>query len=141
MRRLQELVLLKRGETISFNRYNQSRFYTYLFAGLDQQTITLLKRGDDQLQGQVVPHVLYGCWPSIINKNGETLQGAMTSEHAIMWNIPGVELARVGVNYLNPLDRIQGTITKGIWQPEATTNIDVKLMECYLNVFCLRVDQ
>ena len=120
------------------NSRNTRTFHRALAGDIDYK-VTLLKRGDDQRQGTVRALVLFQCRRSRIGKTGETLQGDMVSSHVVTWHIPVVELNRVGVAYLNALDRIideQGRY----WQPEGTTNIDVKLFENHIDVFCLRVD-
>lgn len=113
-------------------------FHRRLFAQ-QMQTITLIKRGDDQQQGTTRTLTLYECRWGIINKQGQTLQGDMVSQHERPLHIPRTELERVGVEYLNPLDRFvdeQGRT----WMPESTTPIDVKLFENHVDVQCLRTD-
>ncbi len=116
-----------------------------VFAGM-LETVTLLKRGDDQRQGVVRAIKLFQCRRSMIHKTGETLQGDMLVSHRCVWHIPRQELKRVGVAYLNPLDRIIQTRplvaveTGWYWQPEATTMIDEKLFNNEIDLHCVRID-
>lgn len=120
------------------NRFNTRTFHRHLFAGM-LETIRLLKRGDDQLQGVVTAFVLFECWRGQIFKTGQTIQRDMVSDHATRWHIPRTELDRVGIAYLNPLDLIVDG--KGrYWQPESTTFITIKLFENHVDVDCLRID-
>lgn len=122
-----------------FNRQNQRFFHRTLFSGMLER-ITLLKRNDDQQQGIVTAIVLFQSWHGQLWKTGETIQGEMASDHRATWHIPRIELDRVGVNYINALDRIQDF--KGrIWQPEGTTRIGVKLIEVHVDVDCLLLNQ
>jgi hypothetical protein len=120
---------LRRGNTRTFHRT--------LFGGI-LETITLMKRGDDQQQGTVVSYVLFQCRRGLITKTGETLAGDMVSSHRTIWHIPRIELDRIGISYLNPLDQIVDSQGR-TWQPESTTEIVDKLFENHLDVQCLRV--
>lgn len=117
---------------------NQRTFHRTLFAGWNE-TIILLKRGDDQKEGTVTSLRVFNCRHSIFTKSGEPLQGDMVSDHRVTWHLPKFELDRVGVNYISPIDRIVDS--KGrYWQPESTTEIRVKLGEVHIDVDCLRAD-
>lgn len=128
-------------------KYSTRTSYRYMIGAI-AKPIQLLKRNDDQQQGTVRSVVVYNCRRSDITKTGQTLAGDMVSDHRASWLIPMVELKRVGVNYLNPLDRIVEFLDDGRvpidphrwWQPEATTTINSKLFENWYEVFCLRVD-
>lgn len=74
----------------------------------------------------------------MITKGGQTLDGDMTTDHTITWHIPRVELDRVGINYLNPLDIIVDKFDR-YWQPEAPNTIDIKLIETRLDINCKRL--
>ncbi len=115
-------------------------FHRTLFAPMLQK-ITLLKRGNDQRQGTVVSYTLYQVWQSRMSASGETLQGEMDSDHATVWHIPRTQLDRIGVKFLNNLDRIVARgITTGIlrtWQPEGDSPIEVKLFETHVDLPCL----
>lgn len=125
------------------NRANQKPFFKKLFAGLTK-TVTLLKRNDDQQQGVVTKYQVFNCLRGAIHSQGETIQRDVTSDIRTTWTIPRQELDRIGVWYLNSLDRIiDYDSPQGIprwWQPEAQTGIDVKLREDYIVLACLRVD-
>jgi len=113
-------------------------FHRTLYAGWNQ-TIILLKRGDD-MQGVVVtPYTLFDCRPGQITKTGEPIQNQMLSDHRLPWHIPRIELDRVGVHYINPLDRIVDKYGR-YWQPESTTEIIGKLSMQHVCVFCLMTD-
>jgi hypothetical protein len=116
--------------------------YRTVYAGITQ-SIFLLKRGNDQFQGQVVQYKLFNCRISRQNKTGETVQRDMTVSHRAIWHIPKKELLRFGIHYLNALDRIvqiQGDEAGFTWQPEGTTDIEVKLFGNEVDLHCLRVD-
>ena len=119
------------------NRMNTRTFHRFLYAGM-LETITLLKRNDNQQQGTVTSYIVHQCRRGQIFKTGETLAGDMISDHRTTWHFPRTELDRIGINYLNPADRIVDG--KGrYWQPESTTEIRIKLFENHLCVDCLRV--
>lgn len=123
-------------------RNNTRTFHRTTFAG-QLEAIRLLKRNDNQKQGTVTPFLLFNCRRSLITKTAETIQGDMVADHACVWHIPYIELERVGIHYLNPLDRIvqtEGMEAGRVWQPEATTIITVKMFGNELDLACLRVD-
>ena len=120
------------------NKQNQRYFYRRLFAGI-AETITLLKRGDNQQQGTVRAIKLFDCWMDPVLKTGETIQGGMDSNHSTTWHIPMSELKRTGINYLAPADIIKDRQGR-YWQPESTTTITVNLMENEWGLDCLRID-
>jgi hypothetical protein len=103
-------------------------------------TITLLKRSNDQLQGTVTTYTLNDCRPRTLTfiRTGEALQGDMLAGDSLEWVIPRIELERVGVLEINPLDRIVDHKNR-IWQPEAMNTIAHKLGENYINVSCKRL--
>lgn len=111
------------------SRKNTGRRTTLLYAG-QLEKVRLHKRDDDQRQGTVTTHVLFRCRRSRIQKSGQTLDGDLNVGHKTQWHIPRDELDRVGVAYLNPLDKIEqlkGTEAGNVWSPESDTGIDVKL--------------
>lgn len=120
------------------NRRNQRVFHRTLFAGMNQ-TVTLLKRGDDLQQGTVTAYTLFQVRRSLISKTGEQIVGGTQSDHRCIWHIPRVEMDRVGVTYINSADRIVDQEGR-YWQPEATTEIVDKLLELHLDLQCLRID-
>ena len=124
--------------TMPLNPRNTRTFHRCLYAGI-LETVTLLKRGDDQKQGTVRAVKLFQCRRRQIQKTGQTIQGDMVSDHTTEWMIPKIELDRVGVAYLNNLDRIVDKKNRH-WQPESPTTITVRLFENYVSVACLRVD-
>ena len=103
------------------------------------EKITLLKRNDNQQQGTVTSYILFQCRISpTLNRTGQTIQGSMLVGDRAMWYIPRVELKRVGVNYLNDLDRIvdkQGRV----WCPTALTYLEAHTFENHIFVWCERL--
>ncbi len=120
------------------NRSTTRVFHRVLYA-TELQTLTLIKRGDDQREGVQVTYLLYECRWSRIYKTGEPYQGDMVSDHRRLLHIPRIELDRVGVNYLNPIDRFVDQEGR-YWQPESTTLLTLQLFENHYCVQCLRVD-
>ena len=122
------------------DQYTTRNFHRRLYSPAGMlETVTLYKRGDNQLQGTVVSLPLYNCRHSRMEKTGETVQGDMNAFNRCVWHLPVEELDRVGVNYLNPLDRIVDK--RGWWwQPESDTEITLKLIQNHVCVVCKRVD-
>jgi len=120
------------------DKSKQRVFHRTLYAA-QLQTVTLLKRDDDQRQGTVRSIILYETWRSSIYKTGEPLQHDMVSDHRTVWHLARVELDRIGVAYISPIDRIVDDQQR-YWQPESTTNIDIKLFELHVHFSALRVD-
>ena len=124
-------------------RNNSLGFFKKLHGG-QTWTVTLLKRGPDQLQGQVASHLLFNCLQNAISKQGQTLQGDMDSDQRTVWWIPRQELMRVGVLWISPLDRIVDTNSyvggERYWQPESDTLINVMLFENIIQVACKSVN-
>ena len=120
------------------NKKNTRTFHRTLY-GTILEPVTLLKRGNDQQQGTVTGMSLFNCRWSRIFKSGQTLQADMTSSHRRTLHIPVVELDRVGVAFLNALDRFVD-VEGRYWQPESGNTITVKLIENHVCVECLRVD-
>ena len=56
------------------NRTNQRFFHRFLYAG-QLESVRLLKRGDDQRQGEITAYTLHECRRSQIHKAGQTLDG------------------------------------------------------------------
>lgn len=125
------------------DRWNQRKFHTTLYAGMGMlQKVKLLKRGPDQKQGTVTAYILYNCRRSVVDRQGQTLRGPLSSKSKTIWHIPREELDRVGVHYLTALDRIvdiqYGT---GTWQPEAPDRITVKLLAVHVDVPCIGLNE
>lgn len=117
------------------NAQNQRGFERKLFAGM-LETITLFKRGDDQREGTVKALTVFNARRGKIYKSGEPLRGDMATGHGATWHIPRPELDRVGVAYLNNLDRIvdkQGRT----WQVESPSPIEVKLFQVHVDLHCV----
>lgn len=127
------------------SRQNTKNFQRKLFVGWLEK-IRLLKRNDDQQQGTVRAVIVFNARRSIATKTSQTIQHEMSAQHSCTWHIPKSELLRVGVEYINALDRIEqlgdgDPNEKGFfWQPESTTNIIVKLGGNEIDIETLRVD-
>lgn len=125
------------------NAANTRVFHRTLYAG-QLQTITLLKRNDDQQEGTVTSYLLFDCRRSSISKTGEPIQAGMTSEHRTTWQIPRIELDRQGITHIMPADRFVDMDSPDgflrYWQPESTTEIRDKLFQNQVFVDCLRID-
>ncbi len=127
------------------SRNNQRNFQRKLFAGW-LETVRILKRNDNQQMGTVRAVIVFNARRSIMTKTGQTIQHEMSSNHRCVWHIPKSELLRVGIFYINNLDRIEqlgngDPNEKGFfWQPESTENIEVKLGGNEVDLSCLRVD-
>lgn len=125
------------------DKYNQRDLHQHLYNGIGMlQRIRLLKRGPDQQQGTVTAYILYNCRRSAITRQGQTLDGKLSSKSRVTWHIPQEQLDRIGVKYLTALDRIEdieyGT---GTWQPEASDRVVEKLLATHNDVFCIGVDK
>lgn len=126
---------------MGLNRNNCKTFHRTLYSGM-LESVTLLKRNDDQQQGTVKAIILYQCRRSKINKSGEPIAGDMSSDHRTVWHIPICEMERTGINHINAADRIvqrEGSEKGRTWQPEADTMIDVKLFGDHTCIACKRV--
>lgn len=120
------------------NPRNTRTFYRTLYAQ-EMETVTLLKRKDDMLQGTVTKYKVFNCRHSVYTKTGESIEGEATSEFRVTWHIPQVELDRIGISYLNPLDRIIDK--KGrYWQPESGETLTRKLWEGHYCVGCVSIN-
>lgn len=120
------------------SRRNSQVFHRTLYAG-QLEKITLLKRGDDQNEGQVVAYILFQCRRGNLAKQGEALQGEMAVSHSTQWVIPNTELRRVGVNYIDVLDRIVDQFNMW-WQPESANSIVLSQFDNFTIIETVRVD-
>lgn len=120
------------------NRRNSRVFHRGLYRG-QLETVTLLKRRDDQQEGSVQALVLFGCRRGNLSKSGQPIQTEMGVYHSCQWLIPCTELRRVGVNYLNVLDRIIDQYNLN-WQPETDQSLVLSQFDNYYQVECVRID-
>lgn len=125
---------------MAINKQNHRYFHRTLYAGTGLQTITLLKRGDNQSQGTVRAVKLFNCRRRQIFKQGQTIARDFTSNQTTTWVIPREQLDANGIADISALDRIVDPIDGGTWQPESGTSIQVKLQGLIVNVSCLRTD-
>lgn len=117
---------------------NNTKDFYYKFMGDLLETVTLYKRGDDQLQGQVTQLKLFRCRWSKIQKSGQTVDGDVLNEHFRMLHIPRTQLDRVRVLYLNPLDTFVDKEGRW-WRPEAPDIITVKMFENQIDLATQRI--
>ena len=121
-------------------RWNQLNVNRRMYSGMQVlQTVTLLKRGDDQAEGTVTSYVLNQCRPSKQYKDGQPLQGNWAVGSRVVWHIPQVELDRHGIEYLNVLDRIVDE-DGAYWQPESPQEIIKKLILSHYCLDCIKVN-
>lgn len=120
------------------NKRTTRVFHRYLYA-TELQSVVLIKRDNDQREGVQKTLQLFNCRWSRIYKTGEPYQGDMSSSHTRELHIPRQELDRVGVAYLNAIDRFVDQDGR-YWQPESTTQLTVQLFENHCCLICLRVD-
>lgn len=118
-------------------------FHRTLYAGM-LQTVTLLKRNDDQQQGTIRSVSLFECRQSMVFSDGEIIHGDEQVNTRCVWHIPRITLEAAGVDHIMPADRIVNLTAsfgvRGYWQPEATTETIRKLFSNHYCVHCLRVD-
>ena len=118
-------------------------FHRTLYANM-LQTVTILKRDNDQQQGTVRAVTVANCRQSMVFKDREPIQGDMTANHRCVWHLSKIDLDAAGINFINAADRIVNLNPPfgvgGYWQPESTTEVIVKLFGNHVCVSCLRVD-
>src|SRR5690242_6017468 len=117
---------------------NQRDIHRKLFAG-ETETVTLLKRDDDQRERVVRAVTLRHCRKSGYTKQGQAIQREMSSHEYCTWYLAGEDLAKAGVAYINALDRIVDKQNRH-WSPESTVPVIVKLFENEVDVMCWRRD-
>lgn len=120
------------------NRSNSQVFHRFLYSG-EMETVTILKRNDDQQEGTVTAFVIFECRRGNTSKTGEALQGEMATSHHCQWLIPCIQLRAVGINYLNVLDRIVDKYQQW-WQPESPQTTTLSQFDNYYIVECVRID-
>lgn len=122
------------------NNINQRHVNRRMYTGTGALvSVTLLKRGDDQREGVVTSYTLHECRHSALHKSHQPIQGDWAVGSRCVWHIPMVELERVGVPYINVLDRIVDQVGR-YWQPESNQEITFKLIETHYCVECTRID-
>lgn len=119
-------------------KLNTRTFHRSLYAGL-LETVTCLKRDDNQRQGTVRAVKLFDCRWSRITKGGQPVRGGMTSDHQRELHVPAIEMERAGVRYFSALDRFVDKEGR-YWQPESGDTLTAKLLENHWCVPCRRVD-
>jgi hypothetical protein len=122
-------------------RENTRHFHKHLYGPGILETVTLLKRRNDQDSSTVTAYELRDCRQSRSTKHGNAIQGGMSADHFTVWHIPGIELERIGISIheINVLDRIVDN--KGFhWQPEHDQVITVKMLGNHSCLSCIRVD-
>lgn len=119
-------------------RANSQSFHKILYGG-QTETCTLLKRNNDQQEGTVTAFVLFEVRRGSETKSGEPIQNDMPVTHTCTWLVPNVQLRRLGINYINVLDRIVDKYNQW-WQPEAGQDIILSQFDNYSIISCVRVD-
>lgn len=113
---------------------NQRYMMRHLYAG-QLENITLLKRGSDQ-DSTYVSYKLFGCRSSYKYRIGETSITDLDVGNNTIWHIPREQLDRVGVQYINHLDKIVDSQGRH-WQPEANTaGMTIKLLNTHVCIAC-----
>lgn len=120
------------------NRSNTKTFTRRLFAGMIE-TVTILKRNNDQQQGTVTAYTLFNVRNGPKVKTKEPIQRDMSADYRTTFHVPTIELHRVGIHYINAADRF---VKKdgSYWQPESDTTITVKMLDNEIDIDCVRVD-
>ena len=119
------------------NKNNSKTFQRHLYGAI-LETITLLKRRDDQNEGTVTSYKLFECRHSKIHKNSQAILGDMSAGDRVMWHIPQIQLDRFGITHINVLDRIVDKSGR-TWEPEASTEIRYQLLENHVCISCKRL--
>ncbi len=115
-------------------------FHKHLYAGLDVlETVTLLRREDNQQAGTVTKFLLFNCRFSRIFRAGQEIDGSMSSENRRTLHLPKSEMDRQGVGPIRNLDRFVDKSGR-TWEPESPVTITEKLAEQHIDVPCLRID-
>lgn len=124
---------------MGLTKQNQRIFYKNLYRGW-LESVTLLKRNNDQQQGTVTSYTLANVRPRRIYHTGEAIDGSMASADKRGFLIPDAELAAVGLSVrdINALDVIVDENGRH-WQPEAPKSIEIKLGGNYVGVECVRI--
>lgn len=116
------------------NKRNVRSFHKFLYAS-QLETVTILKRNPDMNASVVTPYVLFNCRWSRLTKKGQQLDNEDTSNYQRTLHIPRAELDRVGVNYINALDRFVD-LEGRYWEAESQSAIVVKLFQQHICVPC-----
>ena len=115
-------------------------FMFHLYGGIGMlQTVTLYKRGDDQLEGTVTTYSLYPVRWSRITKSGQPIQGDMSSSHGRKLHIPREVLDPLGIWYINVCDQFKDE-DGALWQPESPQSLTNALIGNHLCIDCLLVE-
>jgi hypothetical protein len=120
------------------NKRNVRSFHKFLYAG-QLETVTILKRNPDLNASVVTAYDLFNCRWSRLTKRGQQLDGEDTSNYRRTLHIPRAELDRVGVNYINALDRFIDQENR-YWQAESQLTITVKLFQQHICVECFSIN-
>lgn len=130
-----ELVVL-----MPIDKYNTRTFYKYLYDGVGMlETVTILKRGDDQQEGTVTAIRVFRCRHRNIAKSGEPLYGEVPVSETTTWHLPSEQLRFAGITHINAADRIVDKNNR-YWAPLADNHIQMNTFENHVMVDCQRVD-
>ncbi len=115
-------------------------FTPKLYAGVGcLETVTLLRRGDNQNAGQVTTFLLFNVRMGRIFQTGQEIDGTLSSDNTRTLHIPRIELERAGAGPIRALDRFIDKEGR-TWQPESPQTILAKLTEEHVDVPCRRVN-
>ena len=112
--------------------YNTRILHRRTYGG-NMVKITLLKRGDDQAMGTVTSYTLFQCRIRSRQHTGEPIRTSLAAGDRSEWMVPACELARVGIDHINALDRIVGPDGQ-VWQPEAPEGIHIRLFTNIISI-------
>ena len=118
--------------------YTTRTFHLNLYAGM-LRTIVINKRGTEQNQGTGTNLTLFNCRRKKIYYGGQNIRGQMTSNDYTIWQIPRIELDRVGIINLNIIDTITDQASGEVWQPESGDVLIRQLFDNFLNCPCKRI--
>lgn len=103
------------------------------------EKVTLLKRNDDMDASVVTSYLIFDIRWSRTIKSGQPIAGDELSNHYRTIHIPQLELDRVGVHHVNPLDRFVDKEGR-TWQAESPQTITIQLLGNHICIECRRCD-
>jgi hypothetical protein len=120
------------------NRQNTKTFHINLYKGWSD-TVTIKKRANDQNMGQIRTLTAFNVREKKIHHEGEPLRGTAAAGDRTVWQVPRIEMDRLGITEFNALDQIIGPDGQ-TWQVEANDGeITIQLGKNVVNVSCRRV--
>ena len=124
---------------MAIDEHTSKFFHRRLYSGKGMlQTTTCLKRDDDQQEGTVRAVKLFQTRWSILSKSGEPIHGDWAVGSSRTLHVPRISMERAGIAYFNAADRFVDRDGR-VWEPESTTSVVVKLLECHVCIQCKRL--